>query len=225
MTISRKSVDNALNPAWREAAVHFITSQSWDDTVSEEAANQAIEDMTFRRGYALRQLAPDSGAYFNEVRSMYLHLPSDIFFFLLACFHSLTAKRLTSTSPTGSGLCLGTITPVFTQLNKSMILIICSGAIIVLAAKLGLLKITAPCVGPSNVFDPECVGGKSWMMVCLISALLICIIQWIIIPTHTLLLLLEPPDRIYKSPLSILTQSILIRKFSTRTCICKPRRK
>lgn len=90
-----------------------------------------------------------------------------IFFFLLACFHSLTAKRLTSTSPTGSGLCLGTITPVFTQLNKSMILIICSGAIIVLAAKLGLLKITAPCVGPSNVFDPECVGGKSWMMVCL----------------------------------------------------------
>ncbi len=83
MTISRKSVDNALNPAWREAAVHFITSQSWDDTVSEEAANQAIEDMTFRRGYALRQLAPDSGAYFNEVRSMYLHLPSDSFACLL----------------------------------------------------------------------------------------------------------------------------------------------
>ncbi|KAI9038130.1 FAD-dependent oxidoreductase [Aspergillus affinis] len=66
MTISRKSVDNALNPAWREAAVHFITSQSWDDTVSEDLADQAIEDMTFRRGYALRQLAPDSGAYFNE---------------------------------------------------------------------------------------------------------------------------------------------------------------
>ncbi|KAB8279118.1 hypothetical protein BDV30DRAFT_222328 [Aspergillus minisclerotigenes] len=66
MTSSRKSVDNALNPAWRETAVHFIASQSWDDTVSEVVANRVTEDMTYKRGYALRQLAPDAGAYFNE---------------------------------------------------------------------------------------------------------------------------------------------------------------
>ncbi|GFN19172.1 FAD binding domain protein [Aspergillus tubingensis] len=66
MTASKEPVDNALNPAWRETAVHLIASRSWDDSVSEDVANQVTEDMTFKRGYALRQLAPDAGAYFNE---------------------------------------------------------------------------------------------------------------------------------------------------------------
>ncbi|KAF4219238.1 hypothetical protein CNMCM6805_006951 [Aspergillus fumigatiaffinis] len=66
MTGSKKAVDNALNPAWRDAIVHVITGQSWDDTLSDELATKAIHDMTFKRGYALRQLAPDTGAYFNE---------------------------------------------------------------------------------------------------------------------------------------------------------------
>lgn len=69
MTGSKRPVDNALNPAWRESVVHLITTQSWDDTLSYASATKAIHDMTFKRGYALRELAPDTGAYFNEVRS------------------------------------------------------------------------------------------------------------------------------------------------------------
>ncbi|KAL4898509.1 hypothetical protein BDV59DRAFT_190246 [Aspergillus ambiguus] len=70
MTGSKKPVDNALNPAWRDAIVHVITGQSWDDTLSDELATKAFHDMTYKRGYALRQLAPDTGAYFNEVLSL-----------------------------------------------------------------------------------------------------------------------------------------------------------
>ncbi|CAG8890878.1 unnamed protein product [Penicillium egyptiacum] len=66
MTISKVQTDNALNPAWREAAVHFITSQQWNDTLPNSIAEGAIESMTYDKGYYLRQLAPDSGAYYNE---------------------------------------------------------------------------------------------------------------------------------------------------------------
>ncbi|KAL3492087.1 hypothetical protein BJX62DRAFT_236521 [Aspergillus germanicus] len=69
MTASKKPVNNALNPAWRDTVVHLITSQSWDDSVSEDVANHAIEEMTYGKGYALRQLAPDSGVYFNEANA------------------------------------------------------------------------------------------------------------------------------------------------------------
>lgn len=69
MTGSKKPVDNALNPAWRDSIVHVITTQSWDDTLSDDLTTKATHDMTYKRGYALRQLAPDTGAYFNEVRS------------------------------------------------------------------------------------------------------------------------------------------------------------
>jgi hypothetical protein len=57
-----------LNPAWRDSSVHIITTQTWDDTLPHDLREKAIHDMTFKRGYALRQLAPDTGAYFNEVR-------------------------------------------------------------------------------------------------------------------------------------------------------------
>ncbi|RDW86998.1 uncharacterized protein DSM5745_03640 [Aspergillus mulundensis] len=66
MTASKMPVNNSLNPAWRDTVVHLITKQTWDDTVPEEMVNQAIQKMTYGKGYALRQLAPDSGAYFNE---------------------------------------------------------------------------------------------------------------------------------------------------------------
>ncbi|KAJ9483432.1 hypothetical protein VN97_g9974 [Penicillium thymicola] len=68
MTGSKKPVDNALNPAWRDSIVHVITTQSWDDTLSDDLTTKATHDMTYKRGYALRQLAPDTGAYFNEER-------------------------------------------------------------------------------------------------------------------------------------------------------------
>lgn len=70
MTGSKKPVDNALNPAWRDSVVHLITSQSWDDTLPQSIADRTVNDMTYKMGYALRQLAPDTGAYFNEVRML-----------------------------------------------------------------------------------------------------------------------------------------------------------
>ncbi|KNG90956.1 hypothetical protein ANOM_000697 [Aspergillus nomiae NRRL 13137] len=69
MTGSRTPVDNALNPAWRDAVVHIITSQSWDESLPPAVADQVIHNMTYQKGYVLRQLAPDTGAYFNEANA------------------------------------------------------------------------------------------------------------------------------------------------------------
>ncbi|CAG8897608.1 unnamed protein product [Penicillium egyptiacum] len=69
MTASVTPVDNALNPAWRDSSVHIITTQTWDDTLPHDLREKAIHDMTYKRGHALRQLAPDTGAYFNEANS------------------------------------------------------------------------------------------------------------------------------------------------------------
>jgi len=80
MTASKMPVDNALNPAWRDSVVHIITTQSWDDTLPQDIAHRTIEEMTYDKGYALRQLAPDSGAYYNEVSAWKSFLYSSIEF-------------------------------------------------------------------------------------------------------------------------------------------------
>ncbi|KAI2907944.1 CAZyme family AA7 [Aspergillus niger] len=66
MTGSSTPVDNALNTAWRESVVHLIVQQSWNESLPSALAEQTIYNMTYGRGYALRQLAPDTGCYFNE---------------------------------------------------------------------------------------------------------------------------------------------------------------
>lgn len=67
MTISKKPVSNSLNPAWRDAVLHLITSQTWNDTLPDSVAAETHHSMTNEKGYLMRQLAPDSGAYYNEV--------------------------------------------------------------------------------------------------------------------------------------------------------------
>ena len=56
-----------LNPAWRNSMVYVGIGTSWDDgaTLAEiDAARQLlIQDMKTLEG-----IAPESGAYFNEVR-------------------------------------------------------------------------------------------------------------------------------------------------------------
>ncbi|CAG8920191.1 unnamed protein product [Penicillium salamii] len=69
MTISHKAVDSALNPAWRDAAVHFISSVQWDDKLPLSDAEKTITTVTNGTGYSLRQLAPDSGVYYNEANT------------------------------------------------------------------------------------------------------------------------------------------------------------
>lgn len=69
MTISHRPVDSSLNPAWRDATVHLISGVKWNDRLPIYAAEKAIAQVTNTTGYAMRQLAPDSGVYYNEVRS------------------------------------------------------------------------------------------------------------------------------------------------------------
>ncbi|KAI6713372.1 FAD binding domain protein [Diplocarpon mali] len=59
-------VDNALNPAWRETIVHFQVSRTWLDDLPAATVERTYDDITNNRGSKLRQLAPDTGAYFNE---------------------------------------------------------------------------------------------------------------------------------------------------------------
>ncbi|GKZ16856.1 hypothetical protein AbraIFM66951_006348 [Aspergillus brasiliensis] len=66
MTGSSTPVNNALTTAWRDSVVHLIVSQSWNESLPSTLAEQTIYNMTYGRGYALRQLAPDTGCYFNE---------------------------------------------------------------------------------------------------------------------------------------------------------------
>ncbi|KIN03275.1 hypothetical protein OIDMADRAFT_40859 [Oidiodendron maius Zn] len=66
MTISKKPVDNALNLAWRDAAIHLITTQTWDDSLAKAQVKQILDGMTYSKLNALRELEPGSGAYLNE---------------------------------------------------------------------------------------------------------------------------------------------------------------
>ncbi|KAI7468106.1 hypothetical protein KC357_g6843 [Hortaea werneckii] len=63
---SKSSHLSSLNPSWDDAVVHLISSVSWDWTVPNSDAENLAWDVTNRKGAALRSLAPDSGAYFNE---------------------------------------------------------------------------------------------------------------------------------------------------------------
>lgn len=75
MTISHRPVDSSLNPAWRDAAVHLISGVKWNDLLPVSAAERATAEVTNTTGYAMRQLAPDSGVYYNEVRSTLPSIP------------------------------------------------------------------------------------------------------------------------------------------------------
>lgn len=67
MITSPVHIDNSLNPAWRPAVLHVISERSWAGNTPQTEINAATHSMTHENGYALRQLAPDSGAYINEV--------------------------------------------------------------------------------------------------------------------------------------------------------------
>ncbi|KAI5371172.1 Putative berberine/berberine, FAD-binding, type PCMH, subdomain 2 [Septoria linicola] len=57
---------SSLSSAWRDAIVHLRIAKSWDGDLDAAEAERVTDYMTNNTGYALRQLAPDAGAYFNE---------------------------------------------------------------------------------------------------------------------------------------------------------------
>lgn len=67
-TCSPVSVDNALNPAWRDTIFHFLVTEAYSTDAPAEHVNNVAANMS-ETAYKLRQLAPDSGAYINEVIS------------------------------------------------------------------------------------------------------------------------------------------------------------
>lgn len=64
---ANRGLDVGMNPAWRDAIVHFITLRGWAEGSPKEVERAAYNDITFNKVQALRELDPDSGAYFNEV--------------------------------------------------------------------------------------------------------------------------------------------------------------
>jgi hypothetical protein len=61
-------LDIGLNPAWRDAVTHLIVVKGWADGSSPKVIKGVYNNITWNKTRALRQLDPDSGAYFNEVR-------------------------------------------------------------------------------------------------------------------------------------------------------------
>lgn len=47
--------------------MHFLVTRGWDNSVAYPQVAYAVDDATERVGGALRSLAPESGAYINEV--------------------------------------------------------------------------------------------------------------------------------------------------------------
>ncbi|KAJ4163185.1 hypothetical protein LMH87_004929 [Akanthomyces muscarius] len=60
-------LETGLNSAWRKAVVHFLIVGGWEDGAPDSVATAVRDDVTNSKTYAMRKLAPDSGAYFNEM--------------------------------------------------------------------------------------------------------------------------------------------------------------
>lgn len=64
---------NSLLPAWRTGYVHALLASGWPPG-NETAKAEQIDLVTNNRTGALRELAPDTGSYMNEVRSLIFSL-------------------------------------------------------------------------------------------------------------------------------------------------------
>ncbi|KAI4950186.1 hypothetical protein J4E91_004842 [Alternaria rosae] len=62
-------LQSSLNPAWRNTLTHLIVVSPFGDTASQALINYVYLDITRSKTEALRQLSPDTGAYFNEADS------------------------------------------------------------------------------------------------------------------------------------------------------------
>lgn len=76
---SNKDIKNEVSatPAWRDAVLHFIVSEGFNDSDTFQEAKPVLDRVTYQRTATLKSLAPGSGAYFNEV----------------SCIHYLTSSR------------------------------------------------------------------------------------------------------------------------------------
>jgi hypothetical protein len=151
MTGSKVAVDNALNPAWRDSIVHLIVSQSWNESLPSDLREQVMFNMTYGKGHALRQLAPNTGCYVNEVKQWPFLLSPHLDKRRYDSFPQwLTAlyPRPTHTNQTGNHRFLGRTTPGFMQSSAAMIPRVYFGVVIVLVVRRGPRRRTEGCVLP-----------------------------------------------------------------------------
>jgi hypothetical protein len=64
---NNRELDTGLNSAWRDAVTHLIVTEGWIDGSPPALVQGVYDDITYNKTHSLRQLDPDSGAYFNEV--------------------------------------------------------------------------------------------------------------------------------------------------------------
>jgi hypothetical protein len=62
-----RDLDVGTNPAWRDAVVNLIPFEPVEEGAAIEVVEANARRMTFTKQQALRDIAPNSGAYFNEV--------------------------------------------------------------------------------------------------------------------------------------------------------------
>lgn len=67
--VARDGADrfSGVNPAWRRSYVHNIVARGWDPGADEATRNAVHSDITNVKVRAMKDLAPDTGAYMNEV--------------------------------------------------------------------------------------------------------------------------------------------------------------
>jgi hypothetical protein len=56
----------SLNPAWRTTLVHMLIVSSFPDSSPQALVDAVYADITHNKTATLRDLSPDTGAYFNE---------------------------------------------------------------------------------------------------------------------------------------------------------------
>lgn len=58
---------SGVNPAWREAYMHNIVARGWPHGTSQDAIQEIYDDVTYTKVQAMKDLAPNTGSYMNEV--------------------------------------------------------------------------------------------------------------------------------------------------------------
>ncbi|KAL8995205.1 MAG: hypothetical protein Q9188_006871 [Gyalolechia gomerana] len=66
--VARDGADpfSGVNPAWRRSYVHNIVARGWAPGANEATRNAVYSDITNVKVRAMKDLAPDTGAYMNE---------------------------------------------------------------------------------------------------------------------------------------------------------------
>lgn len=58
----------SMNPAWRDTLTHFIVVSTWPDWIDQQRVTDIYQSVPMKIG-KLRELSPETGAYFNEADS------------------------------------------------------------------------------------------------------------------------------------------------------------